>query len=797
MSFPDRAQVVVIGGGAIGTSTAYHLTKLGFTDVVVIEQGRLSSGTTWHAAGIVGQIRSSAAMTELARYSIELYQSLEAETGFATGWRQCGALWVAQSEERMVHLKRAISQARWFGSEADFITGAQAAEYLPQLNVEGLVGAAWLPADGIVNPTDLTQSLARGATSRGARIFERTKALEILTTAGRVHGVRTDAGTIEAEIVVLAAGQWTKALADSVGVTAPLHPAQHFYVVSEQIDGIGAHTPILRDPDAEMYFKPEVGGLVAGSFERNAMPWVRSADIPYPFEFRLLDENWEHFAPLLERAIIRVPALGEVGLRKLYNGPESFTPDNQFLLGETPEIAGLFVGAGFNSGGIANAGGAGVALAEWIVSGEPQRNLQSVDIARFAPFAASDRWLRKRTIETLGDHYALPYPGREPITGRGIRRSPLHELMKSQGAWFGTKFGWERPLAFAPDKASGLSPVPTFGRPDWLSWVEREYRAVRESVAVFDRSTLAKFLVSGPDALAALQFVCSADLDVPVGTVVRTLCLGDDATIRADLVIRRIAETEFMVFTGTGEQRRDVAYLRRTLPAELSWSLVDVTSAYAVIYLAGPKSRELLSAVSHAPLGAADLPIRQSRTIDIGDSVADALRMSYAGGLGFELVMPTDYAAAVYETLVEAGAGFGLLPAGTHALEAARISAGRTAWGHELTPSATPFDVGLMSATKLQTELDFRGRAALEQAAQQPSVQRVVRLHVTADDPAVHLWGGEVVSASRIPVGTVASVSTDFDHGGFAALALVGPEVAGEITVDAGPAVLPAQLVKD
>jgi glycine/D-amino acid oxidase-like deaminating enzyme/glycine cleavage system aminomethyltransferase T len=779
---PSRAQVVIIGGGAIGTSTAYHLTRMGITDVVLLEQGRLSGGTTWHAAGIVGQVRSSAAMTELARYSIDLYARLEEETGFATGWRQCGALWLARTEARLTHLQRTVSQARWFGTEGEIISPAEAKRRFPLVNEQDLVGAVWLPEDGTLNPTDLTQALARGATSRGAQVFEQTQATGIRVTGGRATGVQTAEGLIECETVVITGGQWSKAIADTIGVTVPLHPAQHFYVVTEQIDGIDMQTPIMRDPDGELYFKPEVGGLLVGSFERNALPWVRSADIPAPFEFRLIDENWDHFAPLLERAIERVPALGEVGFRKLYNGPESFTPDNNFILGESPEVLSLFVAAGFNSGGIANAGGAGVSLAEWIVTGEPQRDLRAVDISRFAPFARSDRWLAKRTIETLGDHYALPWPGREPETGRGIRRSPLYDVLKARGAWFGTKLGWERPAYYSPD---GKSADYTFERPAWHASVEKEWRAARSTVALLDQTWLSKFLIVGADALEALQYVCAADVDVPIGGIVHSLALADDATLRADLVVVRFAETEFMVMSGTGQQVGDLAYLRRTVPRGLACSVVDVTSAYADLYVVGPRSRDLLQSVSYADLSREVFGLRTSRMIDIGETVVRVLRSSYAGGLGFELLVPTDEAMTLYETLAAAGTSYGLTVAGTYALEALRIERGRAVWGHELEPSVTPLETGMLATCKLDTGVDFRGREALDKAAATAAGETtLVRLSVA--DTTAQVWGGEVVLNGWTPVGTVTSAAVDYATGGVHVLAMVRATAAGSWTIDLG-----------
>ena len=464
---PSRARVVIIGGGVIGCSTAYHLAKQGWTDVVLLEQGTLSCGTTWHAAGLVGLLRASESGTKLVQYSTELYAGLEAETGLSTGYRQVGGLIVARSEDRMVQLRRTAATAAAFDLDCEMLTPEQAQEKWPVIAIDDLLGAIWLPQDGRANPTDLTLALAKGARHGGVRVHERVRVLGVDTAATsrgrRVTGVRTDAGDIEAEVVVNCAGQWAKALGDQVGVTVPLHSAEHFYVVTDQLEGVHADLPILRDPDGYIYVKEEVGGLVVGGFEPVAKPWVAPSQIPYPFEFQLLDEDWDHFSVLMDAAIERIPALEHIGIRKFYNGPESFTPDNQFLLGEAPGLAGYFVGAGFNSVGIASAGGAGRALAEWIVDGEPSMDLVGVDVRRFAPYAADETWLRSRVAEILGLHYAIPWPNREPETARDVRLSPLHERAIAAGATFGTRNGWERPLYFGPPAGLPLGPAAVAG----------------------------------------------------------------------------------------------------------------------------------------------------------------------------------------------------------------------------------------------------------------------------------------------------------------------------------------------
>src|SRR6478736_2328114 len=507
-SVPDRAQVVVIGGGVIGTSVSYHLTKLGLTDVVLLEQGQLSSGTTWHAAGLVGQLRASESGTRLVQYSTQLYAELEDEVGLSAGYKQCGGVTVARTEDRMIQLRRTAANAEAFGMECELLSPEKALEHYPVMRVDDLVGAIWLPGDGKANPTDLTFALAKGARMRGARILEKVRVSDVLSADGRVTGLRTDAGDIEAEVVVNCAGQWAKQIGAMAGVNIPLHSAEHFYVVSETIDGVHPDLPILRDPDGYTYFKEEVGGLVIGGFEPEAKPWVSPEMIPYPFEFQLLEEDWEHFEVLMNSALLRIPALEVTGIKKFYNGPESFTPDNQFIIGEAPELANFFVGAGFNSVGIATAGGAGRALAEWIVNGDATTVLTGVDIRRFAPFNGNTRWLHDRVAEILGLHYEIPWPNREMATARPFRRSPVHHLLQAANANFGSRMGWERANFFAP---AGEKPEIEYswGKQNWLAWSAAEQSNTRTNVTVFDQTSFSKYMIVGRDAETALQWLCT------------------------------------------------------------------------------------------------------------------------------------------------------------------------------------------------------------------------------------------------------------------------------------------------
>lgn len=753
---PSRARIVIIGGGIIGSSVAYHLTKLGETDVVLLEQGQLSSGTTWHAAGLVGQLRASESGTRLVQYSAQLYQALEAETGLATGYKQCGGLTVARTPERMVQLLRTAAQAEAFNLECEILTPAQALDRVPILETGDIQGAIWLPLDGTANPADVTQSLAKGARMGGARILERTRVLGITSRDGVVTGVDTDKGFIEAEIVVNCAGQWAKAIGAMCGVNVPLHSAEHFYVVTERIEGVDRMMPILRDPDGYTYMKEEVGGLVVGGFEPEAKPWVAPDQLPYPFEFQLLEEDWDHFEILMESALHRVPVLQQTGIKKFYNGPESFTPDNQFIMGEAPELKNFFVGAGFNSVGIASAGGAGRALAAWIVNGEPQSDLVGVDIRRFAPFNGNNQWLRARVGEVLGLHYSVPWPNREFTTARPFRQSPLHERIAGANASFGSKMGWERPNFFAP---AGVEPTIEYawGKQNWMPWVDEEQRATREAVALFDETSFGKLLVKGVDAERLLQWLCTADVAVPVGGVVYTGALNARGTYEADVTITRMARDEFLWVTGSASVARDAAWIRKHIETDMHVEVVDVSSAYAVLGVMGPKSRELLQRVSRTDFSNEAFPFATSQLVDLGFYTVRATRLTYVGELGWELYIPSEFANSVFDLLHATGADLGVRNAGYYAINALRLEKAYRAFGPELNPDYNPVEAGLLFACKLKTDIPFLGREAVELAKHAGPRRKLVSL--VLDDPEVMIWGGELVLRDGVSVGQVVSAA--------------------------------------
>ncbi len=752
-NFPTQARVVIIGGGIMGCSTAYHLAKLGWKDVVLLEQGRLSGGTTWHAAGLVGQLRSYQNLTRLIRYSTDLYSKLEAETGLATGWKQCGSLTVARTEERMVLLRRSVAMASAQGVACEPLTPKEAGDKYPIMRTDDLVGAVWLPGDGKANPADITQALAKGARNNGVRIFEKTRVTAIDTKDGRVTGVQTTEGPITAEFVVNCGGQWARQVGRMVGVTVPLYSCEHMYIVTEKMENVPRDLPVMRDPDGYIYFKEEVGGLLMGGFEPDAKPWNKDV-IPDDFEFGMLPDDWDQFQILMDNALIRVPALEKTGIKTFMNGPESFTPDLNYILGEAPNLRGFFVGAGFNSMGIASSGGAGMALAEWIVSGEPTMDLWAVDIRRFAGFHGNDSWLRARVAETLGLHYKMPWPQREQDSGRPFRRSPLYDRLKARGAWFGNKMGWERPNWFA---GAGKAPNMQYGwgRGEWFDHVGAEHRATREAVTVADETSFGKFLMQGRDAEKILQHLAANDISVPVGRTVYTGLLNERGTFESDLTIARLAATKFMIVTGSAQVTRDADWIGRHMPADAHATLTDVTATWTVLSVMGPRSRTLLQKLSSADFSNEAFPFGAIREVGVGHATVLASRRTYMGELGWELYVPVEFAVTVFETLHEAGAEFGLRDAGYYAIETLRLEKGYRAWGRELTPDDNPLQAGLGWAVKLDKPGGFIGQKALVEAKAKPLARRLVSVVLADGEPL--LWGGEALLRDGKPVGDLTS----------------------------------------
>ena len=774
-TLPSHARVVVVGGGVVGASIAYHLTKLGWRDVILLERKRLTSGTTWHAAGLVGQLRATQNLTKLAKYTTDLYAGLEKETGQATGFMQRGSISVATNAERFEELRRSASMAKTFGVEVHDVSPSEIRQKWPLLNVDDIVGGVWLPNDGQTNPIDTTMALIKGATNGGARVFENTSVQSIKTDKGRAVGVVTDQGEVGAEFVVLATGMWSRHLGADCGVSIPLHPCEHFYIVTENFPGLTPDLPVLRDPDNCAYYKEDAGKLLLGAFEGGAKPWDVD-QIPEDFEFGELPEDFDHFSPILEAALKRLPALETIGIRKFFNGPESFTPDVRYMLGEAPELKHLFVAAGFNSIGIQSAGGAGKVLAEWIVGGYAPMDLWDVDIRRMQPFQTDTAYIKPRAAEALGLLYAMHWPFKQYETSRNIRLSPLHSRMQALGACFGEAAGMERPNWFAP---KGVEPVYEYSykRQNWFDYAAEEVRAVREAVALFDMTSFAKFHVSGPDAEACLQRICAGDVGGPTGKITYTQWLNERGGIEADLTVTRLSESEYMVVTAGATGRRDHGWLRDNLLPDAKVQITEITDTLAVLSVMGPNARDLLTAVSGADLSNAAFPFATSQEIEIAGHRLRASRITYVGELGWELYIPAASAGAVFDALMAAGPSYGLKLAGMHAMDSCRMEKGYRHWGHDVADEDTPLEAGLMFAVKLDKAVPFIGREALVAQKQKILTKRL--LHFKLTDPEPLLYHNEPIYRDGALVGRTTSGAYGHHVGG--ALALGYVQAAGGV----------------
>ena len=750
---PESAQVVIIGGGIVGASIAYHLTELGWTDVVLLERNTLTSGTTWHAAGLVGCLRATQNMTRLAAYSAELYESLERDMGHATGFQKVGSLSVADNPERMEELVRGAGMASAFDVEVDIISAEDLVSRWPLLNPEGIVGGAWIPGDGQASPVDTTMALAAVARERGARIFEGVSVERIRTEGGRAIGVETDQGPMNAEHVVTAAGMWSHKLGRDVGVNIPLHACEHFYLVTEPIPDLPSGLPILRDTDNCIYVKTEAGRLMVGAFEPVAKPYGMGG-LPTDQPFLQLDEDWEHLAPVYEAACERIPILADVGIRLFFNGPESFTPDDRYLLGETPELRNHWVATGFNSIGMQSAGGAGKVLAEWIVNGRPPMDLWDVDVRRMQPFQTNSRYLHDRSIEALGLLYAMHWPFRQVETARGVRRSPVHDRLVALGACLGEGGGWERPNWYAPE---GVEPVYeyTYGRQNWFEHSAAEHRACREGAAYFDQTSLAKLLVQGPDACAVLNRISSADVDVEPGTSVYTTWLNDRGGIEADLTVNRLDEERFLVVTAFSTQVKDADWIARHTPDGARMTVTDVTSGYAVLGVFGPRARDIVAPLTDADLSNEAFPFGTLQEIDLAYARAIAVRRTYMGELGWELYVPTEFALGAFDALWESGAPNGLVAAGYHAMNSLRMEKAYRHWGDDIGDEDTPLEAGLSWGVSFDKPGGFIGHDALVDQREVGVTRRLVQFRL--DDPGPLLYHDEPVLRDGQLVGRITS----------------------------------------
>jgi len=749
---PSSAKVVIVGGGIVGSSVAYHLGAMGLTEVLLVERGKLTSGSTWHAAGLVGQLRSSANITQLLGYSVALYDRLEAETGQATGWKRNGGLRLACNAERWTEVKRQATTARSFGLEMQLLSAKEAQDLWPLMQVDDVVGAAFLPTDGQASPSDIAAALAKGARTKGVTIREGVAITGVEVENGAVRAVVTSAGRVACEKLVICAGQWSRAVGRIAGVNVPLTAIQHQYIVTEAVPGVTPGLPTLRDPDRLTYWKEEVGGLVMGGYEPNPKPWLADL-LPEDFAFQLLQPDWDHFEPIMEQALGRVPALRDVGVRQMINGPESFTPDGNFILGEAPEVRNVFVGAGFNAFGIASGGGAGMALAEWVVNGAPPFDLWPADIRRFGRGHLDPDWVRSRTLEAYSKHYTMAWPSEEYGSGRPLRRSPLYDRLAAAGAAFGEKLGWERANWFAEN-----GEVPrdsyTYERPNWFDAVAREHRAAREAAALFDQTSFAKFRLFGPDAEAVLSQIAANDVRKADGAIIYTQMLNDAGGIEADLTIVRHARDSFSLVAGTGFATHDFQWIRFSIPASANVSFVDTTSQTAVLALMGPNSREILQSLTRDDVANAAFPFATARDLSIAGAPVLALRITYVGELGYELHVPVEFAATLYDSIVAAGAPHGLRLAGYRAIETLRLEKGYRAWGAEIGPDHSPLVAGLGRFVKLKSGLPFRGRAALETQRTAPLPRLLAGFTAAAD---VILLGRETIYRNGERVGWLAS----------------------------------------
>ncbi len=750
MTLPTHARAVIIGGGVVGCSVAYHLTTLGWNDVVLLERKQLTSGTTWHAAGLIGQLRASSNMTKLAKYTADLYSTIEEETGVATGFRKVGSISVALTKERHEELRRTAAMARAFGVPVEEIDTAEIKNKYPHLNTSDVVGGVYLPSDGQGDPANIALAMAKGARQRGAQIFERTKATGVNRDGRRITSVDWAAedgssGTITCDHVVNCAGMWGREVGQMLGVNVPLHACEHFYIVSEPIAGLEA-LPVLRVPDECAYYKEDAGKMMLGAFEPKSKPWGMNG-ISESFEFDQLPEDFDHFEPILEAAVNRMPMLAEAGIHTFFNGPESFTPDNAYYLGQAREMDNVWVAAGFNSIGIQSAGGAGMALAQWMEDGAKPFDLGDVDIARAQPFQRNRRYLKERVTETLGLLYADHYPYRQKATARGVRRTPFHQHLLSQGAVMGEIAGWERANWYATEDQKPEYAY-SWKRQNFFDNVAREHKAIRENVGMYDMSSFGKLRVEGPDAEAFLNHVCGADMSVPVGKIVYTQFLNTRGGIEADVTVTRLSETCYLVVTPAATRAADQTWLQRHA-GDRRVVITDVTAGEAVLAVMGPNARKVMQAVSPDDFSNDANPFGTAQEIEIGLGTARVHRVSYVGELGWEIYMSADQAGHVFETLWEAGQDHGLTLCGMHAMDTCRIEKAFRHFGHDITCEDHVLEAGLGFAVKT-AKPDFIGRDAVVKKRDAGFQTRMVQFCLTDPEPLLYhhepiLRDGEIV----------------------------------------------------
>ena len=808
MDIPAKARAVIIGGGVVGCSIAYHLGKLGWTDVVLLERKQLTCGTTWHAAGLIAQLRATQNMTRLAKYSQELYFGLEEETGVATGFKRNGSITVALTDERMEELRRSAAMARAFGVEIDEIGPSDIQSRYPGLKVDDAVGGVWLPKDGQADPVNITQALAKGARNFGVKIIQGVKVTDIHQTDGRASGVMTDQGPIEADYVVNAGGMWAREIGAKAGVAVPLHACEHFYIVTEGIDGLTSNLPVLRVPDECAYYKEDAGKILLGAFEPNSKPWGMNG-IPEDFEFDSLPEDFDHFEPILERAVERLPVLAEAGIQTFFNGPESFTPDDRYILGEAPELKNFFVAAGFNSVGIQSAGGAGMVLAEWMDSGNAPMDLWDVDIRRMQPFQANRSYLKSRVSETLGLLYADHFPYRQVETARGVRQSPIHDRLKGEGACFGEVSGWERANWFLPkaerDAGKQAEYEYSWKRQNWFGYSADEHRAVRNNVGMFDLSSFGKIRVVGKDAEAVLQRLCGNDVAVPDGKIVYTQFLNEEGHIEADVTVTRLSSDEFLVVTPAATVRRDLHWINGHIPDGAHCFAMDVTVSEAVMAVMGPEARDFLQPLIPQSLANEDFAFGTAKPIEIGHGIARAHRVTYVGELGWELYVSTDMANHVFDTLMARAADHPLRMCGLHTLDSCRIEKAFRHFGHDISNEDHVLEAGLGFAVK-EGKPDTRfggmiGADAVKAKRNDGLSQRLMQFRLT--DPQPLLYHNEAILRDGEIVGYLTSGNYGHHLGGAIGLGYVKcreegesaeQQLGSEYSIDVAGTIVPAEV---
>jgi glycine cleavage system T protein len=785
MQIPSKARAVIIGGGVVGCSIAYHLGKLGWKDVVLLERKQLTCGTTWHAAGLIAQLRATQNMTRLAKYSQELYFGLEEETGVATGFRRNGSITVALSDERMEELRRSAAMARAFGVEIDEITPVDIASRYPGLSTADVVGGVWLPKDGQADPVNITQALAKGARNFGVSIIQGVKVTAVKQADGHITGVHTDQGPIEAEFVVNAGGMWAREIGAMAGAAVPLHACEHFYIVTEAMPDLPANLPVLRVPDECAYYKEDAGKILLGAFEPNSKPWGMDG-IPEDFEFDSLPEDFDHFEPILERAVKRFPLLETAGIQTFFNGPESFTPDDRYLLGEAPEIRNFFVAAGFNSIGIQSAGGAGMVLADWMDRGEPPIDLWDVDIRRMQPFQANRHYLKTRVSETLGLLYADHFPYRQFASARGVRRSPIHHHLADEGACFGEVAGWERANWFLPEaecKAGKSADYDySWKRQNWFDYSAAEHRAVRQSVGFFDMSSFGKIRLVGRDAEAVLQRIAANDVAVPVGKIVYTQFLNTDGHIEADVTVTRLSADEFLIVTPAATIRRDLHWVNRHIPDGAHAIAYDATTSEAVFVIMGPQARTFLQPLVPQSLANADFPFGTMQPVEIGHGLARAHRVTYVGELGWELYVSSDMAAHVFEVLQARRGDHPMALCGLHTLDSCRIEKAFRHFGHDISNEDHVLEAGLGFAVKEDKHAGkfggIIGGDAVRVKRDQGLGRRLLQFRLT--DPEPLLYHNEAILRDGQIVGYLTSGNYGHHLGGAIGLGYVPCQQSGE-----------------